>query len=168
MKTLVKIITVSLLGGLTTLGFASPTAELNLWKHDPFFYGSCGHCADFVPFKENQDRADFMEFGLYMQTGYYSVVLYGPGESTITLFGEKNFATDRGFLVIVKKDDSIVQIADLENFPAEQWVTVEAVQGGSGAYSAYYQPFPNFKNNVRSGRWGKWWEQLPPATSPVG
>jgi hypothetical protein len=168
MKTIIHWTLAVLLTGFSTLAVASPPAELNLWKHDPFFYGQCGHCGDFVRFKENKDRADFSDFNLYNQTGYYSVVLYGPENSTMTLFGEQNYQTDQGYLIIVKKDDTVVQIENLEGFTPGKWINVKADKGGSGAYSIFYQPFPQFKNNVKSGKWGKWWiSQEPGIVSPV-
>lgn len=157
MKTIIHWTLAILLTGFSSLSFASPPAELNLWKYDPFLYGACGHCGDFVRFTENQDRAEFMDFNLYDQTGYYSAVLYGPENSTMTLFGEQNYQTHRGFLIIVKKDDTVVQIDDLDAFIPGEWIDVKAEKGWSGAYSVYYQPYPRFKNNVRSGKWGKWW-----------
>lgn len=168
MKTIIHCTLAVLLTGFSTLAIASPTAELNLWKHDPFFYGSCGHCGDFVRFKENKDRADFSDFNLYNQTGYYSVVLYGPENSTMTLFGEQNYQTDQGYLIIVKKDDTVVQIENLEEFTPGKWINVKADKGESGAYSVFYKPFPQFKNNVKSGKWGEWWiSQEPGIVSPV-
>ncbi len=168
MKPVIHWTLVVLLTGFSSLAFASPQAELNLWKHDQFFYGSCGHCGEFVRFTENKDRADFTDFSLYNQTGYYSAVLYGPENSTMTLFGEQNYRTDRGFLIIVKKDDTVVQIEDLDAFTPGAWIDVEAKKGWSGAYSVFYQPYPRFKNNVQSGKWGKWWAKLPNASSPPG
>ncbi|GJL79428.1 MAG: hypothetical protein NPINA01_24170 [Nitrospinaceae bacterium] len=167
MKQLVPWTLAVLLTGFSSLAFASSTAELNLWKHDPFFYGSCGHCGDFVRFQENKDKSDFTDFNLYNQTGYYSAVLYGPEKTTMTLFGGQSFATDKGFLVIVKKDDTVVQIENLEAFTPGEWTDVEAKQGWSGAYSVYYQPYPQFKNNIASGKWGKWWNSLP-SVNPAG
>lgn len=167
MKSLIHWTFVLFLTGLYSLAFASPPAELNLWKHDPFLYGACGHCGDFVQFKANKNREGFTEFSLYNQAGYYSVVLYGPENTTMTLFGEQNYATEKGLLIIVKKDDTVVQIDELDKFTPGKWIDVKAQKGWSGAYSVYYQPYPLFKNNVRSGKWGKWWDSLP-LTNPAG
>jgi hypothetical protein len=167
MKPLIHWTLAVLLTGFSSLAFASPPAELNLWKHDPFFYGTCGHCGDFVRFKENKNRADFTDFELYNQTGYYSAILYGPENTTMTLFGGQQYATDKGFLIIVKKDNTVVQIDDLDQFTPEKWTHVEAQKGWSGAYSVFFQPYPLFKNNVQSGKWGKWWTTLPNVADPV-
>ncbi len=157
MKTLINWTLAVLLTGFTTLAFASPSAQLNLWKQDPFFYGRCGLCSDLVRFSGNRDWASFSEYNLYNQTGYYSATLYGPKNLTTTLFGEQNFHTERGFLIIVKKDDTVVQIDNLDEFTPGEWTDVKAEEGWSGAYSVFYKPFPLFKNNVASVKWGKWW-----------
>jgi hypothetical protein len=167
MKPLIHWTFVILLTGFYSLASASPSAELNLWKYDPFLYGPCGFCSDFVRFKANKDRSDFTDFNLHTQTGYYSAVLYGPENTTMTLFGEQNYATEKGFLIIVKKDDTVVQIEDLDEFTPGKWIDVKEQTGWSGAYSVFYQPYPLFKNNVRSGKWGKWWDSLP-LTNPAG
>jgi len=167
MKSLIHWTLVVLLTGFSSLAFASPTAELNLWKHDPFFYGSCGHCGEFIRFKENKNREDFTDFNLYNQTGYYSAVLHGPENTTMTIFGKQNYATKQGFLIIVKKDNTVVQIDNLDEFTPRKWIDVKAQKGWSGAYSVYYQPYPLFKNNVQSGKWGKWWTTLPSIPDPV-
>ena len=168
MKTLIHWTLVVMLTGFSSLAYASPPAELNLWKHDPFHHGLCGHCGDFISFEENKNRADITDFELYLQTGSYSAVLYGPANATMTLFGEQNYALAQGYLILVKKDDAVVQIENLEEFVPGKWVDVKAQKGWSGAYSVYYQPYPMFKKNVQSGKWGKWWTTLPHLPGPTG
>ncbi len=136
-----------------TAAFASDKAQLNLWKKDPFRYGRCGHCAKLVSAAENKDLADFFPFvNLELQSGYFVADLTGPTGTSVTLYGLKDFRTDRGYLVIVKKDDSIVEIDDLEAFAAGKWTDVEKEQG---AYSVFYHPHENFKSLIASIRWGK-------------
>lgn len=135
---------------------ASQKAELNLWKFDEFLSGACGFCGDFVVFHEGKDLSSFTDFARYLQSGYYTAVLTGPKKTTITLFGAMDFATDRGFLIITKRDDALVEIEDLEAFTPDTWVHVAARDGSSGAFSAYYHPHPQFKNNIASGKWGTW------------
>ncbi|MFQ5449282.1 MAG: hypothetical protein ACE5E9_01565 [Nitrospinaceae bacterium] len=134
---------------------ASERAELDLWKHDPFMYGMCGHCGDFITFHENKNRAEFTEFSLYDQTGYYSVVLKGPAGTVVTLYGAMNFKKEKGYLILVKKDDALVQIEDLEAFPQDRWVDFSSGKEGKGGYSAFFKPYPNFKNNIASIQWEK-------------
>ncbi len=156
MKSLIKILLVLILSGISSPTFASNHAELKLWKHDPFFYGSCGHCGDFYRFMGHKDRSDFTDFNLYLQSGYYSAVLHGPAGTMVTLFGGKNFNKKKGYLIIVKKDDSVVQVPDLEAFEPDLWINREAKEGRSGSFSVFYVPYKNFKNNVGSVKWGKW------------
>ncbi len=143
---------------------ASNPAELLLWKQDPYFYGACGHCADFISIRETDRSADFTEYSLYTQTGYYYIDLNGPAGTTVTLFGKQKHSPDRGFLVVRKKDSAPVAVADLESFPPNRWVEVAAENSSSGAYSVWYQPYGGFKNSVESVRWGQWWTELPPAS----
>lgn len=161
MKRFVKFIVIGVILSWVTPAIAANKADLRLWKHDPFMYGACGHCADFVRFNENSDAKSFTEFPLYRQTGYYTVHLSGPKGTTVTIYGSKNFGRDRGFLVVVKNDDSAIQIDDLEGFVSGQWLNVPSKRGESGAYSVYYRPFPNFRENLASVNWGQWWDNSP-------
>tara|TARA_B100001013_G_scaffold316713_1_gene224225 strand:+ start:63 stop:599 length:537 start_codon:yes stop_codon:yes gene_type:complete len=145
---------------LATPVMATQKAELWLWKFNEFLSGKCGWCGDFVTFKEGENRSSLSDFSLYDQDGYYAVSLKGPSKSTITLFGTEDFTTKQGFLIIIKQDNKTVSIDDLEAFIPETWVKVEAQEGVSGAYSAYYHPYPSFKNYIRSGKWGHWWDNL--------
>ena len=162
MNSLKKILVVFLLSLIATPAFGSARAELDLWKYDPFFYGKCGFCGDFYRFKPNKDRSRFTDFSLYLQTGYYSAVLHGSAGTMVTLFGRQNFKTQRGYLIIVKKDNSVVQVPDLEAFAPGRWTDEKSKKGKSGAFSVFYAPYKNFKNNVSSVKWGKWWTKLPP------
>ena len=152
---------------LATPVMATQKAELWLWKFDEFLSGKCGWCGDFVTFKEGENRSSLSDFSLYGQDGYYAVSLKGPSKSTITLFGTEDFTTKQGFLIIIKQDNKTVSIDDLEAFIPETWVKVEAQEGVSGAYSAYYHPYPSFKNYIRSGKWGHWWDNLSSISKPV-
>ena len=136
------------------LAFSSGKTELNLWKRNDNLYGPCGHCADFVNFSENENRKDFSEFNLYDQDGYYTVNLTGSAGTMVTLYGDRGFDTDHGYLVIVKKDDRMVEVEDLEAFAPGQWVDINTQEG---SYSAFYRSNQNFKTRVASVKWGKWW-----------
>jgi hypothetical protein len=148
----------------TLTAIASAPAELHLWKKDPYFYGSCGHCAEFFNIYENDNPVSLTRFNLYNQSGYYYIDLNGPAGTIVTLYGKQKHSPDRGFLIIRKKDDIPIAVADLESFPPNQWVEVAAKNSSSGAYSVWYQPYGGFKNNVESVRWGKWWPELPLAS----
>ena len=142
------------------LATASQKGELNLWKFNEFLYGRCGWCGEFVTLREGKNLSSMTDFELYDQDGYYSVTLKGSSQTTITLFGANDFSTKQGFLIIIKRDDKTVSIDDLEVFSHDKWVTIEAKEGASGAYSVYYHPYSRFKNNIRSGNWGHWWNNL--------
>ena len=92
-----------------TAAFASGKAQLNLWKKDLFYYGLCGHCAELVSSVENKDRTDFFPYdNLGLRSGYFVADLAGPAGTSVTLYGLEDFRTNHGYLVIVKKDDSMV------------------------------------------------------------
>ena len=162
MNSLKKILGVFLLSAIASPALGSTQAQLDLFKYDPFLYGKCGNCGDFYRFKPNKDRAKFTDFSLYLQSGYYSAVLHGSTGTMVTLFGRQNFKTQRGYLIIVKKDNSVVQVRDLEAFTPGRWVEEKAKEGRSGAFSVFYSPYKYFKNNVGSVKWGKWWTKLSP------
>lgn len=157
MKLFAPCLSISIFLLLSTATFGAQKAEINLWKKDPFLYGPCGHCANFVNFRESENCDDISAFNnLYMQSGRYEVDLFGPKGTTVTLFGVRDFGLDRGFIIITKKDALPVEVEDLENFSPEIWIDIER-RGKKGAYTAYYQPYQNFKNNVVSVGWGQWW-----------
>jgi hypothetical protein len=133
--------------------FASGKANLDLWKRDPFLYGSCGHCAELLSFTENKDRADFSSYGYQYSSGYYTINLKGAKGTAVTLFGMEDFRTTRGYLIVVKEDDKDIEITDLEAFPPSTWTTVDSEAGGK--YSAYYLPHQDFKALIASIKWGK-------------
>ncbi len=164
MRFAIQAVRVMALWVFTVTATASNPAELLLWKKDPFFFGACGHCAEFFPIYENDSPADITEFSLYTQTGYFYIDLNGPAGTTVTLFGKQKHSPDRGFLIIIKRDDAPIAVADLESVPPNRWVEVAAENSSSGAYSAWYQPYGGFKQNVNSVRWGQWWTELPPAS----
>ena len=151
---------------LTAVLFLTPSkvvaqkTELNLWKFNEFWYGSCGFCGEFIALREDENLSSMTDFSLYNQDGYYTVILKGSSEIIITLFGANDFSTEQGFLSITKRDDKTISIDDLEAFRPNTWVEVEAKEGVSGAYSAYYHPYPRFKNNIRSVNWGHWQDKL--------
>ena len=92
----------------------------------------------------------------YHRTGRYTMTLFGPAGTTVTLFGKHSFDKERGYLIIRKKDDKLVWILDLEDFPNQQWFNSMAVKK-SGAYEAFYNSAPIFEQNVSSIKWGNWW-----------
>ena len=133
---------------------ASNGALLELWKRPDFLYGKCGHCADLISIKNNRDWADFLPFNFTTRDGYFTANLRGPAGTSVTLYGQEDFRESRGYLVIIKKDDLMVEIDNLEAFVPGQWTEVDKEEG---SYSAFYQPYQNFKRFVSSAKWGKWW-----------
>jgi len=151
MKKLQIISFVLLLLISTSQCFASQT-ELRLWKRHQYTYGSCGDCAMFTCFHGGNDSWDFSEFSHYYQDGYYTVNLSGPAGTAVTLYGARNFNEERGFMVIVKKDDRLIEVEELESFPNEKWSTVSATED-NGAYDIFYKSYPRFSRNIGSIAW---------------
>jgi len=153
MKTLKIIATgVFLLAVWVTPLLASQKAELKLWKHNQYLYGPCSPCAYFERFSSGNDRGDFTEFSLYRLDGYYTAELTGPAETAVTLYGQRNFGEERGYLVIIKEDDRIVEVMDLEAYPNEKWTSVPATET-CGAFRIYFKASPLFARNVASVAW---------------
>lgn len=146
---------------LPTTSMASSNALLELWKRSEFLYGKCGHCADLVSIKNNKDWADFQPYNLTTRDGYFTVNLNGPAGTSVTLYGQEEYRKNRGYLIIIKKDSSMIEIEDLEAFTPGKWTEVDKEKG---AYSAFYQPHQNFKTLVSSVKWGKWWDGATPVS----
>ena len=142
--------------------FATHLTELYLWKRDPNLIGACGRCANAYVLEGHQDRWDISDYPSFLQTGYYYMALYGPPETTVTLFASRNYTTERGFLIVIKLDKRPVLIRDLEEFPKNEWVARDPTEEGTGSFRAYYFPHKFFKGSITSVKWRQWWTQLPP------
>ncbi len=138
--------------GIPGLAFSTPNPELKIWKVDPF--ARCPICGEYFTIGENQNLGDLEIYEAYFQDNPYNLNFFGPIGTTITLFGDKEFATGTGFLTIVKTDAIPVHINDLENFPADNWTDIAEAGRISGSYRAYYHPSPNFGKWVSSVKWG--------------
>ncbi len=162
MKRIEKICIVLFILMLPTTAMASSNSLLELWKKSEFLYGSCGHCADLISIKNNKDWANFLPYDLTTRDGYFTANLKGPAGTSVTLYGQEGYREDRGYLIIIKKDDSRIEIEDLEAFAPGKWTEVDKEEGG---YSVFYQPYQNFKTFVSSVKWGKWWDGTAPVSN---
>ena len=104
-----------------------------------------------------KDVPDMRDFRCYERSGKYNVTLRGPAGTTLSLFGSFTYGSERGFIVIRKKDDRQVWILHLEDFPAGKWSSHEASKD-SGAFDVFYHAAPIFEQNVSSIKWGQWWQ----------
>ncbi len=145
--------------GVPSLAFTSPSPELKIWKVDPFT--RCPICGEYFTIGEGQNLGNLEIYEAYFQDNQYNLNFFGPIGTTITLFGEKEFATGAGFLTVIKTDDNPVHINDLENFPANHWTDISKAGRISGSYRAYYHPSQNFGKWVSSVKWGN--SELPEA-----
>ncbi|NIU46376.1 MAG: hypothetical protein GWN72_20230 [Nitrospinaceae bacterium] len=120
-------------------------------------------CAGLFYVKNFKDIADLRrDFQYYFCEGMYTLTLKGPAGTTVTLFGLSDFRTNRGFLILKKKDARMVWLRHLERFPPNQWVTTGGGKD-SGVYEAFYFPAPNFRRQVTSVKWGQWWSGETPS-----
>ena len=103
------------------------------------------------------------DFDYYFCEGMYTLRLDGPKGTTLTLFGNFFYGQGGGYLVLKKLDDRMLWLLDLEEFPAERWMSFDAGKD-SGAFEAYYHPAPNFRKNLSSLKWGQWWKGGPSAS----
>jgi len=158
---------------LLNASFVFAKQELMLSKEQLFDTGPAidgdSRC-DFAPLyyvDSGEDVADMRrDFPYYFCQGMYTLTLDGPPGTTVTLFGSFNYSQQRGYLVLRKKDDRKVWILELEEFPGDQWTTLEA-DSKSGAYEVYYHPAPNFRRRVSSVKWGQWWPGSVPVNAKV-
>ena len=118
-------------------------------------------CDELMYIDSGKDVQDMRGYPCYHRTGRYTMALFGPAGTMVTLFGKHSFYKERGYLTIRKKDDKLVWILDLEGFPNQQWFNSMAVKK-SGAYEAFYNSAPIFEQNVSSIKWGDWWRGKEP------
>lgn len=151
-------------------GFAS-AGELMLDKLRMDYNITLGDsaCDELEYIESGKDIPDLGRFyPCYLRTGRYTMTLSGSAGTTVTLFGKHFFGQERGYLIIKKKDDRLIWILDLEDFPHRQWLNSVATND-SGAYEAFYSSAPIFEQNVSSIKWGSWWsgEQPPGGTKNI-
>ncbi len=113
-------------------------------------------CDELLYIDSGKDVQSMHGYPCYHRTGRYTMSLFGPAGTTVTLFGKHSFEKERGYLIIKKKDDGLVWILDLEDFPHREWFNSMATKD-SGAYEAFYNSAPIFEQNVSSIKWGNWW-----------
>ncbi len=162
MKT--KILLASLIALIQYSGFAwANEGQLMLDKLRLDFNISLGDsaCDELMYVDSGKDIPNMRDFPCYHRSGKYTAALTGPSGTTVTLFGNVAYTKERGYLIIKKKDARQVWILDLEDFPHEQWVTIEG-ERQSGAFEAYYHPTPIFQQNISSIKWGAWWSEEGP------
>lgn len=144
-------------------GFASDE-KLMLDKLRLDFHISLGDsaCDELMYIYSGKDIQDMRGYPCYHRTGRYTMALFGPAGTMVTLFGKHSFDKERGYLVIKKKDDKLVWILDLEDFPHRLWFNSIATKD-SGAYEAFYNSAPIFEQNVSSIKWSNWWSGKEPS-----
>lgn len=172
MKT--KISLVLLLVLLATPVTARPLggADLILYKQALVdFYVRAEVCDSLFKVDRDEDIPSIgRDFRDYWCQGRYTVILYGPPGTTVTLFGQFDYGTELGYLIIKKTDNQKVWLLELNFFPKNQWHRVEA-RRASGAYDVYFHPIADFDERISSVKWGTWWsgpepgDQVPP---PLG
>ncbi|MBN4079861.1 hypothetical protein JYT60_01340 [bacterium AH-315-C08] len=147
---------------LPASALASSYGQLELWKRYDKFANGPRHFADLITIKDNRDWPDFLPDDFTSRDGYFTATLNGPAGTLITLYTLKDFQETMGYLIIMKKDDSAVEIDDLLVFPPGEWTEVKKEKG---SYSAFYQPHEVFKFMISSAKWGKWWEGSAPMSN---
>jgi len=126
--------------------------ELYLTKVDPFL-PLCNPCEDIFYLRFGDNRKNFREYPLYLQSGYYKIDLFGPEGTEISFFGAENFQTSMGYLKVIKRDGERATISNLEDLKPETWVEIPAKPGLTGAYAIYFSPYPSFQENIASISW---------------
>jgi hypothetical protein len=144
--------------GFTTWDLSDPESkdakkgELYLRKVDPF-HPACMPCEDIFYLRSGDNRKNFREYPLYLQSGYYKIDLFGPEGTEISFFGSENFQTSMGYLKVIKRDGERASVYNIEDLKPETWVEIPAHPGVTGAYSVYFSPYPSFEENIASISW---------------
>jgi len=118
------------------------------------------NCESRQDFRLGEDQPNFFNYRGWNCPGRYSFTLRGEAGSTVTLFGKTDYGPERGFLIVRKRDQDLIWVDNLDQIPANLWVTREA-QKGYGAYDVYFAKAPQFSQNIASIKWGNWWRQNP-------
>jgi hypothetical protein len=99
-----------------------------------------------------RDVSDMRDEPCGYSDGMFSLILSGPPETSVIIFGDYNFKKENGYLIIKKKDDIVIWLLDLISFPANQWFTSKA-NDNSGAFETFYSESPTFEQLVSSIKW---------------
>ena len=161
MKIKISIVLLLVLLGTHVSASSIGGADLILYKQPLIeFYARADVCDSLFKVRKDEDIPNIgRDFRDYFCDGRYTVILYGPPGTIITLFGGFDFGTQFGYMIVKKKDHNKVWLLELKFFPENQWHSVEA-NSGTGAYEVYYSPEPCFDEKISSVKWGKWWSGL--------
>ena len=75
--------------------WASDPAQLKLFKVNDFTL--CNICGEFYPVFENQDVSTLESYSQFYQDNEYNLTFWGSTGSTVTVFGDFDHKTDKGF-----------------------------------------------------------------------
>jgi hypothetical protein len=102
----------------------------------------------FYPVFEGQDVSSLASYSQFLQDNEYNLTFWGDSGNPVTIFGNFDHATDRGFLIIYKLDNHPIYLSGLENFPENEWTEVGAEGVSKGKCFAYYYPLRKFQQDV--------------------
>lgn len=86
--------------------------------------------------------------------GEYSLNLYGPPGTTVTIYGQYFYGKTKGYLTLTKTDHQKVSIGDFKTFPEKRWMVTMPNQN-TGGYESFFQPGPGFSKNFSSIKWNE-------------
>ena len=118
-------------------------AQLKLFKVNPFT--RCPFCGEWFPISESQDLKSIAIYSEFNSDNEYNLVLFGQRGSTVTIFGDFDYGTSKGFLIINKIDNKPIYLYDLEQFPENQWVTINSTEASNAKFNVcllYTSPSP--------------------------
>ncbi len=160
-----KIFPILLILATALPSYAGEQGELVLFKESLFpdsggnIRGFDADCNGLFYVQPGRDVPDLRDFRKFFCEGKYTLTLDGPPGKTVTVFGDFNFKTGYGFLILKKTDGGTVWLLDLEAFPPGRWTAVPP-SGRYGGFEVYYRAAPRFAQNAASVKWGKWWDRL--------
>lgn len=104
-----------------------------------------------------RDVPDLRDFPYFSCQGRYTLTLTGKKGTTVTLFRQFNFQKEKGFMVIVKKDNRKLWVINLDDIERGKWVSVPANRD-TGAYDVFLKSKSMFDQFISSAKWGLWWQ----------
>jgi len=111
-------------------------------------------CDIYFAIEKDQDKVAMNNMRNRFCVGEYSLVLYGPPGTTVTIYGQYFYGKDRGYFTLTKTDDRKVSIGNFKSFEDQRWM-VSMANKKNGGFESYFHAGPGFSRNFSSIKWNE-------------